>query len=41
MRLFGLPGDLLPDESTNSLGLALRFNEVLDHLDPSVLAPGR
>ena len=40
VRLFGLPSDRLPDESTNSLGLALRFNEVLDHLDPAVLSPG-
>jgi uncharacterized protein (TIGR02421 family) len=38
-RLFGVPSDPLPDESTTSLGLALRFNEVLDHLDTSVLAP--
>ena len=40
VRLFGLPSDRLPDESTNSLGLALRFNEVLDHLDPAVFSPG-
>ena len=38
-RLFGVPSDPLPDESTTSLGLALRFNEILDHLDTSVLAP--
>ena len=38
-RLFGVPSDPLPDESTTSLGLALRFNEVLDHLDTSVLVP--
>jgi uncharacterized protein (TIGR02421 family) len=38
VRLFGRPGDPLPDEGTTALGLALRFNDVLDHLDPSVLA---
>src|SRR5690606_4103293 len=36
--LFGSPADPLPDGSTTSLGLALRFNEVLDRLDPAVLA---
>ena len=38
-RLFGVPGDPLPDEGTTALGLALRFNEVLDHLDTGVLVP--
>jgi len=38
-RLFGVPGDPLPDEGTTALGLALRFNEVLDRLDTGVLVP--
>ncbi len=38
-ELFGGPADPLPDGSTTSLGLALRFNEVLENLNPEVLAP--
>ncbi|MGI8603336.1 MAG: flavohemoglobin expression-modulating QEGLA motif protein [Verrucomicrobiales bacterium] len=33
-RIFGAPTDALPDETTTSLGLALRFNEILDRLAP-------
>jgi uncharacterized protein (TIGR02421 family) len=38
-RIFGAPTDPLPDESTTSLGLALRFNEILDHLAALTLEP--
>lgn len=37
-RLFGTPTGFLSDDNATSLGLAQRFNEVLDSLDPAVLA---
>ncbi len=38
VRLFGSPTDPLSDETTTCLGLAVRFNETLDKLEPASLA---
>jgi len=40
VRLFGAPTDSLPDETTTSLGLALRFHDVLDKFEPALLSSG-